>query len=335
MALMLSEKISLPSPDLQIGFADILAKAEGLYLQQALLNSVTKLKLVELDQELHAFVPESALERLAGCGLRGELVFPVPLILNANPRLLAYYRLVFGFSQKEFYLAKYGTGFFKSGEERGVFSQNASNQIKALCQAYGHCGAQLVEGLPLRHASANLIEKLSLLTLGAQLRGSANVARGSAAIRIVFEMIQNLTRDSIVEHTSTRIEIRNAAGRRVIVAFASDPDIAISEQVSDEVLTQKIAIEVKGGTDFSNIHNRIGEAEKSHQKARQANFEQFWTIVNVAGFDEKKARQASPTTNRFYNLSELRNELSPTFIDFRDRLISLLGLRSISEKRKR
>jgi hypothetical protein len=326
-------EVSLPSPDLQIRFADILMRAEEVFLQQALLASVAELKLFELDRELHTIVPPAALARLAGSGLRGELVFPVPLVLNANPRLLGYYRLVYGFSQKEFYLAKYGTGIFKSAEESGVLSARALDQVAALCLAYGKCGAQLVEGLPVLKTSPALFEKLSLLTLGAQLRGSANVARGNAAIGIVFEIIERLTRDSIVERSVTRMEICNAAKRRVIVAFASDPDIAISEEISPTVLTQKIAIEVKGGTDFSNIHNRVGEAEKSHQKAKQAGFEQFWTIVNVTGFDEMKARQASPTTNRFYNLAELRDEKSSAFMDFRDRLISLLGLRSKSRKK--
>ncbi len=325
--------VSLPSPDLQIRFADILMRAEGTFLQQALLASVAKLKLVDLDRELHAIVPEAALERLAGCGLRGELVFPVPLVLKANPRMLGYYRLVYGFSRKEFYLAKYGTGIFKSAEESGVFSARALDQITALCSSYGKCGTQLVEGMPLLQTSPGLFEKLSLLTLGAQLRGSANVARGNAAIGIVFEIIERLTRDSIVERSATRMEIRNAARRRMIVAFASDPDIAISEEISPTVLTRKIAIEVKGGTDFSNIHNRVGEAEKSHQKAKLAGFEQFWTIVNVAGFDRTKGQQASPTTNRFYNLAEIRDERSLEFADFRDRLISLLGLRSRNKKR--
>jgi hypothetical protein len=30
-----------------------------------------------------------------------------------------------------------------------------------------------------------------------------------------------------------------------------------------------VAVEIKGGKDYSNIHNRIGEAEKSHQKAKK------------------------------------------------------------------
>ena len=43
----------------------------------------------------------------------------------------------------------------------------------------------------------------------------------------------------------------------------------------------RIAIEIKGGTDVSNLHNRLGEAEKSHQNARLLGFTQFWTIINL------------------------------------------------------
>ena len=59
MTKVASPTVNLPAPDLQIGFADFMARGEGVFLQQA---------------------------------------------------LLAYYRLVYGFSQKKFYLAKYGTG---------------------------------------------------------------------------------------------------------------------------------------------------------------------------------------------------------------------------------
>ena len=66
-----------------------------------------------------------------------------------------------------------------------------------------------------------------------------------------------------------------------------------------------VAIEVKSGTDVSNIHNRIGEAEKSHQKARQRSFTECWTVVNVGRLDMAKARSESPSTDRFYSLAAL------------------------------
>jgi hypothetical protein len=88
-----------------------------------------------------------------------------------------------------------------------------------------------------------------------------------------------------------------------------------------------IAIEIKGGTDISNIHNRLGEAEKSHQKARATGFTECWTVINVARFDERKARQESPGTDRFYRMAQLEDQKSEAFQDFRERIVSLTGIK--------
>jgi hypothetical protein len=69
-----------------------------------------------------------------------------------------------------------------------------------------------------------------------------------------------------------------------------------------------------------------GEAEKSHQSAKQRGFVEFWTIYNLATLDLAKAREKSPTTNRFYSLPELLTSSSNAFEDFRDRLVSLVGI---------
>ena len=61
---------------------------------------------------------------------------------------------------------------------------------------------------------------------------------------------------------------------RVAVEFAPDPDIIITESISPSQVHERklIAIEIKGGMGFSDIHNRIGEAEKSHQKTKARGF---------------------------------------------------------------
>jgi hypothetical protein len=85
---------------------------------------------------------------------------------------------------------------------------------------------------------------------------------------------------------------------------------------------------VKGGRDFSNIHNRVGEAEKSHQKARADGFTECWTIVNVDRTNFNQAKRESPTTNRFYRLSDLLDQSTEQYSDFRDRIQALTGVRS-------
>ncbi len=76
--------------------------------------------------------------------------------------------------------------------------------------------------------------------------------------------------------------------------FFRYPDIIIREEMSKGTFRNIIAIEVKGGTDYSNIHNRIGEAEKSHQKARNSGFVECWTVVNVDRLDFTVAKSESP-----------------------------------------
>ena len=125
----------------------------------------------------------------------------------------------------------------------------------------------------------------------------------------------------------TQITVKNAAGRTVYVEFAPDPDIVIREEMAPASFAEKIAIEVKAGEDFSNIHNRIGEAEKSHQKARARGFVECWTVVNVDRLDTATARRESPSTNRFYRLSAIVSGTGSEYTDFRNRVISLTGIK--------
>jgi hypothetical protein len=87
-----------------------------------------------------------------------------------------------------------------------------------------------------------------------------------------------------------------------------------------------VAIEIKGGKDYSNIHKRIGEAEKSHQKARKEGFVECWTIVGISDLNMELAKKESPTTDRFYHLDRLADEISDEFADFRENLLSRVGI---------
>ncbi len=95
--------ISIPAPQLQIDFAFALEQIRDLYLQQALSEAVRQIDIKKVDVELARLVPNASLGKLASRGLRGELMFAVPCLLSACPRLLGYYRLLLGFSQKAFY----------------------------------------------------------------------------------------------------------------------------------------------------------------------------------------------------------------------------------------
>lgn len=318
--------IKLPAPDAQIDFAAALVETRRLYLREALALTVKGLQVPEIDRQLAAHVPAHSLTALASHGLRGEMVFPVPIVLTANPRLLGYYRLLYGYSQKEFYNGATGLGRFKGMEERGAIRKEIVPDIPALATALCEAGALLVAGIGTTKIRPALLDDLTLLTLGPQLRGGANVRKGAAGIRTVFNVIHEIVRPSVVRLEDTRIEINNAAGCRVLIEFAPDPDIIIRAEMREGVFRQLIAIEVKAGSDFSNIHNRIGEAEKSHQKARAAGYVECWTVVNVDKIDIDMARRESPSTNRFYRISALVAASGNDYQDFRDRVISLTGI---------
>ncbi len=300
-----------------------------LHLQQALAQTIHGLKLTTLNAELDEFAPANDLRSLAAHGLRGEFLFPVPVLLTANPRLFGYYRLLLGFSQKELF-NKGGLGRFKSMEERGVISRAAEPDIAALCHAFAARASELLHELGAERMSLELLDDLTLLTLGPQLRGSNNTKIGKLAIQAVFELIQGIVGHAVEKQTPTRLELRNAARRKVIIAFGSDPDIHIIEESSTRSRRKIIAIEVKGGADQSNIWNRLGEAEKSHQSAKQSGFVEFWTIYNVPALAESTAHEKSPTTNHFYCLQDLLAGQSAKFDDFRERLIQLVGIVSQS-----
>jgi hypothetical protein len=88
----------------------------------------------------------------------------------------------------------------------------------------------------------------------------------------------------------------------------------------------RVAIEVKGGTDVSNAHNRAGEAEKSHQKAKRLGFPEFWTIISKQGLELSKLQAESPTTNHWFDVAEVLARKGRDWDDFRQRLAGACGI---------
>ena len=325
---MTTHSIRLPRPDLQIDFAATLVEMRQTYLLDALSSTVEVMDIACVDRELAVMVPPSDLAGLAGRGLRGELVFAVPSVLTKNPKLLGYYRLLLGYSQKAFYQGRLGTAGFKNMEEMGTLSTACSQRLSDLCAQLISAACVLLAGVGLDRLTRDFVDDLTLLTLGPQLRGGANVKKGTAGVVKVFDVIDAIVKKHCVESAPSRIELKNAAKRKVFIEFSADPDIVIREVLAPNEMRNVIAIEIKGGTDFSNIHNRLGEAEKSHQKARLAGFVECWTVVNVDNIDLEMARKESPTTNRFYRLSQLILGKGDEYLDFKRRIQSLTGLPS-------
>lgn len=318
--------IILEFPNTQINFAKALKEIRSMYLQDALAATISSMEIDRLDSELHDYVDNSSLQILARHGMRGELLFAAPSVLEKNPRLLGYYRLLLGYSQKSFYCAATGIGMFKSLEEKGSLSLRQRVELPALCNALNINSKYMLDRFDAQMISAMFFDQLTLLTLGPQLRGGANVQKGTSAISDVFDVVFRIVSSSVINSNPRCIELKNSSGRTVYIQFAADPDIVIREELATDTYKNLVAIEVKGGQDYSNIHNRVGEAEKSHQKAKKDGYVECWTVVNVDRIDMEMARKESPTTNKFYRISELLNQESTEYRDFSLQILSIVGI---------
>jgi hypothetical protein len=308
-------------PTLQLGFYQRLKDAEKTYLLPALLAHVGTLDIGQLDQELLQYAGGEKLALVARQGLRGELVFSVPYVLESKPSLLGHYRLLLGFSQKEFYKGDFAK--FKALED-GSLSTPLKQLLGPLCESLVESSWILVNGIP--DLSGEIINSLTLLTLGPQFRGSRNVYLGVEAIRSVFALVKSIVADHIAGESETHLLIVNAASRAYRIEFAPDPDIAIRQLLAGGSYRNRISIEVKGGTDYSNIHNRLGESEKTHQKARAEGFTQFWTVVNVGNIDQATWKRETPTTNELFYLEQILNPRHSEHSRFKEYLVSELGI---------
>jgi hypothetical protein len=212
---------------------------------------------------------------------------------------------------------------------KGILNKQYENKLPDLCKALIKSSIFLMEELSSNNLNSKFIDDLTLLTIGPQLRGGANVEKGAAGIIDVFNIIHTIVEKSIdiSESGKSQITITNAADRKVLIEFASDPDIVIREEIGENHYRNIVAIEVKGGKDFSNIHNRVGEAEKSHQKAKQNGYAECWTVVNVDRIDIETAKRESPATNKFYIISQLVSGRGDEYRDFKENIISLTGIK--------
>jgi hypothetical protein len=222
-------KMPILKPTLQLGFYQRLIEAEQSYLLPALLNISSRLNIGELDQELLKFAGNEKLSYLASRGLRGELAFPVPCLLKARPVLLAYYRLLFGFSQKEFFKGPFSR--FKKMEADNQIPQSIEGLLDDLCSSLIESSWLLINGLP--NLSQELLNSLTLLTLGPQFRGSRNVNLGAEANRSIFALIKSIVMSDISGEGPTHLEITNGVGRVYRIEFSPDPDIAIRQILQD------------------------------------------------------------------------------------------------------
>lgn len=289
----------------------------------ALSEALSTLDQDSIKTQIAEHVPGDVQKLLAAAGLRDEYVFPVPAVIEAKPTLIGYYRLLLGAPQKSFYKSATGMTLFKTMEEMGTLSAKQKPYVPDFCKAMVQPLSDLVRQIP-GFADRDLRE-LPLLTFGSQLQGSNNTQIGKRAMQEVFVAITEILEKSISKKESNKLILKNAAGRTVFVILAHDPDVCIQEHVEDRI-HNKVAIEVKGGTDVSNAHNRAGEAEKSHLKAKQRGFKDFWTIISKTGLEMHKLKQESQTTTEWFDVTEILARDGKDWEEFRQRLATAVSI---------
>ncbi len=313
-----------PSPSRQLAFHQLLVAARKTWLIDALQEALSLVDPGIVKQEIAATVPSEVQKILAASGIRDEYVFPVPSVLQAKPALVGYYRLLLGVPQKTFYSSQTGMTLFKSMEMTGRIGPRQEEYLAALCQAMGASLAELVTQISPTIAPRD-VNELPLLTLGSQFQGSNNNAIGRQATVDVFLSVAEIVAPHAISRGEREIQLRNASRRTVMISFGSDPDLSVVEMFGKEA-RPRVAVEIKGGSDRSNAHNRAGEAEKSHQKAKREGFRDFWTLIAKRGLDVAKLREESPTTTLWLDVTQVLARDGDDWIEFRSRLCGELGI---------
>lgn len=328
---MIEPTVTSPSAQRQLGFHQLLVSARKTWLEDALRTAVGTVDSKALREQIVTFAPDDALKVLASSNIRDELVFPTPIVLEAAPTLVGYYRLLLGIPQKSFYAKGTGMGAFKSMEVRGIVSEKQRRMLAEFCRAMGNSLADLIRGISPT-VTAQDVRELPLLTLGSYIQGGNNNAIGKQATAGVFLALEAIVKGYVVENNGKAIRLKNASGRIVVLAMASDPDIRIEEEFEGST-TKKVAIEIKGGADRSNAHNRAGEAEKSHQKGKNRGFRDFWTLISKKGLDAGQLRSESPTTNSWFDVGEVLAQKGEDWTEFRNHIVQVVGIPTNQERR--
>jgi hypothetical protein len=312
------------NPSRQLAFHQLLVAERKSRLIDALRETLKEVSPNLVKEQISKYVPPDVQQILAAAGIRDEHVFPVPALLEVRPTLIGYYRLLLGIPQKSFYGSGTRMGQFKSMETRGLLKPKRRPDLEGFCTAMGWSLSELVRQISPRLTRRDVAE-LPLLTLGSQFQGSNNNTIDKQATMGAFLVVLRLVREHLENEETQALTIRNAAGRKVVIGLASDPDISIREEFEGQ-LRNKVAIEIKGGSDKSNAHNRAGEAEKSHQKARRKGFRDFWTLISKLGLDEEKLKSESPTTNSWFDVAQVLAEEGDDWNEFRSRFADAAGI---------
>ncbi len=318
-------EIAIPSTAKQIQAQKILKEYRETMLGSSLQNAVAQIPPKTLHQEIVCYVPDEGMQKLQSLGIREEVVFALPCVLKRNPRLLGYYRLLMGISEKQFYTVSSGLSSFRAMEHEGRIEPRSDEDVIGLCQAINGAmnvflGAASDDSLKID------LNDLPLMTLGVYVDGVWRNIIGQQATLHVFNAIKTIVKeivDCVTRDEEKRICFKGANDCRYGIFLGSDPDISVTENDDRKIL----CIEIKGGQDVANVHNRAGEAEKSHQKATQEGWREKWTLIYLSGLQEEqrnKLSTESPSTDRWFDINEVCAQSGQSYQDFKAAIISKL-----------
>lgn len=319
-------QIEIPDTGKQVFAAAFLAEIRENGLHEAVGRSVASVDPSVLRAEIVSCAPSNGLKILQGTGVRDEEVFATPSMFREAPGILTYFRLLLGISQKQFYTKASGLNLFKPMETRNAITPDADANLEHLAISLNEAMYELLLALPEKALRVN-VDQLPLLTLGAQADGSWRTKIGTNAATEVFEALKSIVRSAKQDYveTASSITVINSSNREVTLMLAPDPDVVIREDFGTSSV-YKAAIEIKGGSDYANIHNRAGEAEKSHQKARQDGAGDCWTVINLHRAEMNKLRQESPSTREWIDLVEVQGRSGETWRRLTDLTRSAMGI---------
>lgn len=309
----------------QLAFQPILVAARKAKLASAVSAAAAGCAQQALRADVSRLGDARVLKLAAAAGVRDELVVATPCLLKQKPTTLGFYRLLVGISKKQFYHGSSGFGLLEAMEEGGAITARQEAALEPACVELNRLIAELI--IPLEpNFTPDDVRELPLLTLGAQLDGAYRVAIGESAAQAIFALMGELLRKHVTNTTATKIELTDATGMSVTIKRASDPDILIARD-DGSARPRKIALEIKGGKDLSNAHNRAGEAEKSHLKAKAKNATDFWTIASMPKNNLTEFKNQSPTTRVWFDLSEVVARKGPSWEEFRRQISSAVGVK--------
>ena len=211
---------NMPAVNRQVFVAGYFDKFKSGHMREALIQACQNISPVELRRELAEYAPEKGLKRLMGTSIRDEDVFATPLLLRQSPGLLAYYRMLLGFSQKRFYASSTGLSRYKCLEERLVIPADLIDGLPSLCLALNERACELVLSLD-EPVLQDDIKHLPLLTFGAQADGAWRNTIGISATSKVYGAIKAIVLESGVgiKEDEGSFTFYNKSSRAVTVSF--------------------------------------------------------------------------------------------------------------------